>query len=177
MAHETAGAARTRSSLRPLLRVACALFIERDSVDATTRAHLRGEKAEPYPRRPGLEPGPITPGVSCYRRHPAHCSKDTTRRMGPGSRPGRRGYMRRHSRDIICPSCAIHPPPRKKRAQGRPGARCTRGLMCMFAHLQKAHMSIQVQRRASGLPCAMVLTAYIVLSPVSRAFLPPSLAD
>jgi hypothetical protein len=44
----------------------------------------------------------------------------------------------------------------EQRAQGRPGARCTRGLACKFAH-KKTHTSIQVQRRQSGLPCAMVL--------------------
>src|SRR6202042_614616 len=50
----------------------------------------------------------------------------------------------------------ITPPPKKKRAQRRPGARCTRGLMCNV-HQKKAHMSIQVQRKHSGLPCAMAL--------------------
>jgi len=45
---------------------------------------------------------------------------------------------------------------RKKRAQGRPGARCTRGPVCKSSK-QKAHTSIQVQRKQSGLPCAMVL--------------------
>jgi hypothetical protein len=42
------------------------------------------------------------------------------------------------------------------RAQGRPGARCTRGLVCIDAH-RNAHTSIQVQRKHSGLPCAMAL--------------------
>ena len=37
----------------------------------------------------------------------------------------------------------------------------------------KTHTSIQVQRKQSGLPCAMVLTVSFVLSPVP-AFLPPS---
>jgi hypothetical protein len=46
--------------------------------------------------------------------------------------------------------------PKKERAQGRPGARCTRGLACQDAH-SKTHTSIQVQRKQSGLPCAMVL--------------------
>src|SRR3979490_3295254 len=41
-----------------------------------------------------------------------------------------------------------------KRAQGEPGARCTPGLVCRNA--QKAHTSIQVQRRQSGFPCAVV---------------------
>ena len=37
-----------------------------------------------------------------------------------------------------------------------PGARCTRGLVCKVAQ-KKAHTSIQVQRRQSGIPCAMAL--------------------
>jgi hypothetical protein len=37
-----------------------------------------------------------------------------------------------------------------------PGARCTRGLVCKFAQ-RNAHTSIQVQRRQSGIPCAMAL--------------------
>ena len=37
------------------------------------------------------------------------------------------------------------------------------------AHLARTHTSIQVQRRASGLPCAMVLTAYSVLSPATNS--------
>ncbi len=44
----------------------------------------------------------------------------------------------------------------KKREQGMPGARCTRGLVCKVAQ-RKAHTSIQVQRRQSGIPCAMAL--------------------
>jgi hypothetical protein len=44
----------------------------------------------------------------------------------------------------------------KQREQGMPGARCTRGLVCKVAQ-RKAHTSIQVQRRQSGIPCAMAL--------------------
>ena len=62
-------------------------------------------------------------------------------------------------------------PPEKQRAQGRPGARCTRGLVCNSA--QKTHTSIQVQRRQSGIPCAMVYGLFRAL-PGDRAFLPPS---
>jgi hypothetical protein len=36
-------------------------------------------------RRPGPEPGPITPGVGRKRRHLLHCPNEKTRRMGPGS--------------------------------------------------------------------------------------------
>ena len=46
--------------------------------------------------------------------------------------------------------------PRKQRAQGRPDARCTRGLMCVSAN-KNLHMSIQVQLATPGLPCAMAL--------------------
>jgi hypothetical protein len=35
---------------------------------------------------------------------------------------------------------------------------------------KKTHMSIQVQRKQSGLPCAMVLTVYFVLSPARPCF-------
>ena len=62
--------------------------------------------------------------------------------------------------------------PRNKRAQGRPGARCTRGLVCNV-HQKKTHTSIQVKRKHSGLPCAMARRLIRAL-PGDRAFLPPS---
>jgi hypothetical protein len=85
-------------------------------------------------------------------------------RHGPAISP-------RISREFYRTSC-----PRKtegagapqERAQGKPGARCTRGLMCHDAH-SKMHTSIQVQRKQSGLPCAMVLTAYAVLSSATNS--------
>src|ERR1700744_1414972 len=43
----------------------------------------------------------------------------------------------------------------QERAQGRPGARCTRGFVCKLC--KKTHTSMQVERKQSGLPCAMVL--------------------
>jgi len=52
--------------------------------------------------------------------------------------------------------CQNFPYPLDQRAQGIPGARCTRGLVCNSAQ-KKTHTSIQVQRRQSGIPCAMVL--------------------
>ncbi len=45
---------------------------------------------------------------------------------------------------------------RNQRAQGMPGARCTRGLVCKDAQ-KETHTSIQVQRRHSGIPRAMAL--------------------
>src|SRR5262245_39842024 len=60
----------------------------------------------------------------------------------------------------------------KERAQGRPGARRTRGLVCNFAQ-KSTHTSIQVRREHPGLPCAMALR---LTSCSSRrtALLPPS---
>jgi hypothetical protein len=78
------------------------------------------------------------------------------------------GLAARHARALrnCCPSsrtegagktgCALHPRSRVQSAQ------------------KDAHTSIQVQRRASGLPCAMVLRL-IARSPRRPAFLPPSL--
>jgi len=36
----------------------------------------------------GLEPGPITPGVNCKRRHLQHCQNASPRPMGPGAEAG-----------------------------------------------------------------------------------------
>ena len=57
---------------------------------------------------------------------------------------------------MFCPKFCNRPYPRNQRAQGRPGARCTRGLACVL-HKSMLHTSIQVQRRTPGLPCAMAL--------------------
>jgi len=88
--------------------------------------------------------------------------------MGPGSRPGRRGGKfllhfsksrsdaSLRSRGMFCPRSAKYSSLLDNRAQGRPGARCTRGLVCKL-HNKKTHTSIQVQRKHSGLPRAMVL--------------------
>src|ERR1700743_411927 len=78
-----------------------------------------------------------------------------------------------HSRDSICPRFANSLRPERKRAQGKPGARCTRGLVCKLC-IKKTHTSIQVQRRQSGLPCAMALRLIPCSLPGDRACLPPS---
>jgi len=57
------------------------------------------------------------------------------------------------------------PPSKVQRAQGRPGARCTRGLVCKTAQ-KKTHTSIQVQREHPAFP-AQWFTAYNALSPVT----------
>ena len=57
-----------------------------------------------------------------------------------------------------------------QRAQGMPGARCTRGLIRKG---RRARMSIQAQRRHPGIPCAMVYGLFRAL-PGDRACLPPS---
>ena len=56
-----------------------------------------------------------------------------------------------------------------------PGARCTRSLVCKC----RKHTSIVTtgSPESSGIPCAMVLTAYFVLSPVTGLFCHRRLAE
>src|SRR5207248_8478341 len=55
--------------------------------------------------------------------------------------------------------------PSKQRAQGMPGARCTRGLVCKNAHCRRtrAYRAAETLRH----PLRNGFTAYFVLSPVS----------
>ena len=73
--------------------------------------------------------------------------------------------MRPPSRGGARPSCAEDSPSQKQRAQGKPGARCTRSLACEL----KKHTSVVTTGSpdSSGLPCAMVLTVSSALSPVT----------
>jgi hypothetical protein len=58
------------------------------------------------------------------------------------------------SRGAMRPSFSKIIRPKNKRAQGMPGACCTRGLVCKT--VRKTHTSIQVQSEHSGIPRAMV---------------------
>ena len=51
--------------------------------------------------------------------------------------------------------CVSSHPPENKRVQGKPDARCTRGLVCKM-HKENAHEHTG-QRRHFGIPCAMAL--------------------
>jgi hypothetical protein len=77
---------------------------------------------------------------------------------------------RPHSRDANAPEpCMNDARPKKvaqRRARGMPGARCTRSLACEKKQSTRAS-SPKVQPRSPGIPHAMVLTAYFVLSPVT----------
>src|ERR1700733_9364776 len=53
--------------------------------------------------------------------------------------------------------CSFIPALSELRAQGMPGARCARGLVCNGSG--RAHTSIQVTPESPGIPHAMVLTA------------------
>ncbi|VIO76663.1 hypothetical protein CI1B_65850 [Bradyrhizobium ivorense] len=62
-----------------------------------------------------------------------------------------------HSRDMIARALLVVPPSRKRqRAQGMPGARCTRGLACKGRE-EKRTRAYRFSGRHSGIPCAMVL--------------------
>src|SRR5437868_10533232 len=60
-----------------------------------------------------------------------------------------------------------------QRAQGMPGARCTRGLVCRNCAFRRtrAYRAAETLRH----PLRNGFTAYIALSPVERALLSPSL--
>jgi hypothetical protein len=87
--------------------------------------------------------------------------------MGPGSRPGRRrdsAIPRRDAPEVLRENC-----PSRKRGSREHRVHAAPAVSCAKLH-KKTHTSIQVQRRQSGIPCAMVLTAYIVLSPATGLF-------
>jgi hypothetical protein len=81
----------------------------------------------------------------CFRRDDEVIN--TLSRPRGATRP-RYAFISRPEEGAGKAGCALHPRSRVQDAQ------------------KNAHTSIQVQRRQSGLPCAMVLTAYFVLSPV-----------
>jgi len=110
--------------------------------------------------------------------------------MGPGSRPGRRwnfsalvhsvsdfNFQTRSGRAFAlprreAPGLCVDRRPRKQRGAGKTG--CALHPRSRVQSAQKeTHTSIQVQRRQSGLPCAVVYGLLRAL-PGDRAFLPPS---
>src|SRR4249920_3414595 len=72
------------------------------------------------------------------------------------------------SRHVLPEVCIFVCPLRKQRAQGRPGARCTRGLVCKVrnknAHEHTGSAGASRPSLRSG------FTAYFVLSPVNGSF-------
>jgi hypothetical protein len=67
-----------------------------------------------------------------------------------------------HSRGANAPELLSEPPSKNKRAQGRPGASSHPRPVC----IGRKHTVVATGGAgSSGLPCAMVLTAYCVLSP------------
>ena len=119
-AHETAGAACTRSSLRPLLRVACALYLLGRMILQNSGAACR-EKAE-FAIAERLAEGWIR-----FRVLAARCARSFASNLALPVR-GRR----------------------EDRVRAAPAVPCAMGG-------KKTHTSIQVQRKHSGLPCAMAL--------------------
>ncbi len=71
--------------------------------------------------------------------------------------------MSPRSRGAMRPSCARITRP-KQRAQGKPGARCTRSLAWCVENTRVSHHRFT---GTPGLPCAMVLTVSFVISPVT----------
>ena len=98
-AHGTAGAARTRSSLRPLFGEG-GKFLAKLGRIAPRECELAfvSRCNNKHRRRPGLEPGPITTGSSCANGLYFRVFIERSRGMGPGVR-----------RDDIVTSAAVPP--------------------------------------------------------------------
>jgi hypothetical protein len=107
-AHETSGAARTRSSLRPLFFRGETICKARAQCVARMLECVNRDHPSTSSRR---RPGPIAPGVGCEGRHPPHCRNENTRRMGPRLRGddggGRAGNPR--SVQARCPNTTRPP--------------------------------------------------------------------
>jgi hypothetical protein len=71
------------------------------------------------------------------------------------------------SRGAIRPSFAFLVPPSLQRAQGMPGAWCARSRACSVVNTRVSHHG---HTGTSGIPRAMILTAYFALSPVIGLF-------
>jgi hypothetical protein len=147
-------------------------------VDTAFRSRVAIRPASGHLVVPALEPGPIAPGVNCNRKHLPDCRRHTR----AGGYPVRREFSipslasrntgpsafadddeRRHSRDTMRPSFANSFHPQKTRAQGRPGARCTRGLMCK--DIQKSAHEHTGSAEAFRPSLRNGFTIYFVLSP------------
>jgi hypothetical protein len=77
-----------------------------------------------------------------------------------------------HSRGALRPSCTGSLSPRKQRAQGMPGARCTRGLVCKI-HKGKHTRAYRFSGGNPAFPARWFYGLFRAL-PGDRAFLPPS---
>jgi hypothetical protein len=80
--------------------------------------------------------------------------------------------MSPRSRGAVRPSFASVPTPAKKRGRRESRVRAAPAVSCAKVR-KETHTSIQVQRRQSGFPCAVVYGLFRAL-PGDRAFLPPS---
>ena len=124
-AHETAGAARTRSSLRPLVSRGPTKFVSLgQKCVARTRTYVSSSLRTQ---------GPITPGIGWKRRASAAFSKKRRHGVWVPAFAGTTGCESAFSRHTLPEVFQIVRALFKQRAQGRPGARCTRGLVCIDA--------------------------------------------
>jgi hypothetical protein len=106
------------------------------------------------------------------RRAQGRAPQDEVRGKSPIQMSNSGEGMRSHSRGAIRPGLASIATLRKQRGRRESRVRAAPAISCAKMH-KKAHTSIQVQRRQSGLPCAMVYGLLRAL-PGDRAFLPPS---
>ena len=146
----------------------CALYFSGRNEFAKLGRMLSRECEVTHSRRPGLAPGPIRRVFSfrrCGRRSP---SQPTPGVMGPGAEAGTTlvDFSDSSNNDAThtqlrllathgARGLQIHSP-QKMRGRREDRVRAAPAVSCAKVD-KKTHMSIQVQRKHSGLPCAMVL--------------------
>jgi hypothetical protein len=148
---------------------------------------------------PATEPGPIAPGVSPVRKALLHSRPSSPAKAGDPvfqsvrvhhQRSGILGRPvvldrvedRRRAMTTRCDSsfsrrtapevCKETPPP-KERGRREDRVRAAPAVSCALCIKKRSHMSIQVQRKHSGLPCAMALRLIRAL-PDDQDLLTPS---
>ena len=135
-------------------RVAITSLADPDSI-FKQRHHILSR--HPEVRSAAIAPLACAPRRTTARRWPIHPSRlaqrcKCTARLAPQDDGRVSAFPRREPRpgDVRCLA-----PLEKKRAQGMPGARCTRGLVCQKCK-NGAHEHTG-QRKHSDIPCAMAL--------------------
>jgi hypothetical protein len=165
MTMEPAPTGATANPLRPPVGPVPASLLE----TAVSEAWIVGETSRPRKQLIDIGWGAVGRG----RHERAHCAMPTTFSSSSRRRPGQRGESpstntASRSRRTIRARFPEIRTPSNQRAQGKPGARCTRGLVCK--HAQKNAHEHTGSAEASGLPCAMVLRL-ITRSPRRSGFL------
>jgi hypothetical protein len=132
-----------RSQVSPLLLPSPRGAVGRGVSDMASRS--RPNQQSSYSAKAGY---PVRRGFSIHH----YCLWNTGSPAFAGDDSWGHGFA--FSPNAFFARCSFISAPSKSRAQGMPGARCARGLVCKM--VEKAHTSIQVTPESPGIPHAMV---------------------